>query len=58
MNKLDIEIPIKEIVDRMTEPWNNQDVEILLSIFHPEMVWHWQRTLDPRDPKDGAIDLN
>jgi hypothetical protein len=35
----DLEVKIKEIVDRETEAWDNKDTEKLLSIFHPDMVW-------------------
>ena len=39
----DIEIKIKEIVDRETLAWDTQDVELLLTIFHPDMVWPWPK---------------
>lgn len=38
---------IQEIVDRETRAWNEKSVELLLSVFHPEMVWVW-----PTDPKN------
>lgn len=38
---------IQEIVDRETKAWNEKTVELLLSVFHPEMVWVW-----PTDPKN------
>jgi hypothetical protein len=28
---------IKEIVDRETQGWNKQDLDLLMSIFHPDM---------------------
>src|SRR4028119_2309803 len=30
---------IREIVDRETRAWDTQDAELLLSVFHPDMVW-------------------
>ncbi len=41
---------IKEIVDRETHAWNTKDVELLLSVFHPDMVWPWPPTADHHDP--------
>ncbi len=41
---------IREIVDRETRAWDRRDVELLLSVLHPDMVWPWpedQRSLDP-----------
>ena len=32
---------INEIVDRETRAWDTQDVELLLSVLHPDMVWPW-----------------
>jgi ketosteroid isomerase-like protein len=41
---------IEEIVDRETRAWNTQDVDLLLSIFHPDMVWPWPPASDAHDP--------
>ena len=30
---------IEEIVNRETRAWDSQDVNLLLSVFHPDMVW-------------------
>lgn len=32
---------IEEIVNRETRAWDTQDVELLVSVFHPDMVWPW-----------------
>src|SRR3712207_8245449 len=37
----DAESEIREIVDRETRGWDTQDVGLLLSVFHPDMVWPW-----------------
>jgi len=46
---------IEEIVNRETRAWDNQDVELLLSVFHPDMVWPWPPTADSHDPEDWVI---
>ena len=48
---------IKEIIDRETEAWNNKDVQKLLSIFHPDMIWPWPRTFDSHDPVDWIFEV-
>jgi hypothetical protein len=32
------ELEIKEIVDRETRAWDTKNVDLLISIFHPDMV--------------------
>ena len=34
-----IESEIREILDRETRAWDTQDVELLMTVFHPDMVW-------------------
>jgi ketosteroid isomerase-like protein len=41
---------IREIVDRETRAWDTQDVELLLSIFHSDMVWVWPPDARAHDP--------
>ena len=41
---------IHEIIDRETEAWDNQDAELLCSIFHPDMVWPWPVNSNDHDP--------
>ncbi len=48
---------IHEIVDRETQAWDTQDVELLLSIFHPDMVWPWPPTNDDHDPMNWVMVL-
>jgi len=45
------------MVDRETEAWDTQDVTLLLSVFHPHMVWPWPRSNDDHDPIHWAIVL-
>jgi len=41
---------IHEIVDKETIAWNNKDAEMLVSIFHPDMVWPWPENAESHDP--------
>ena len=41
---------IFEIVNRETRAWNAQDVPLLLSIFHPDMVWPWPPSAHDHNP--------
>lgn len=41
---------IEEIVLRETVAWDTQDVELLLSIFHPDMVWVWPKNSNAHNP--------
>jgi ketosteroid isomerase-like protein len=51
------EIEIKEIVDRETKAWDTQDIDLLLSIFHPDMVWPFPKTSSSHDPMDWELVL-
>jgi hypothetical protein len=44
------ESEILEVVDRETRAWDTQDVDLLLSVFHPDLVWPWPRTDTSVDP--------
>jgi ketosteroid isomerase-like protein len=46
---------IEEIVNRETRAWDTQDADLLLTIFHPDMVWPWPRTPQSHDPMDWVI---
>lgn len=41
---------IQEIIDRETTAWNQKSVELLLSVFHPDMVWVWPTDSEKHDP--------
>ena len=51
------ELGIKEIVDRETKSWNEQNLDRLMSIFHPDMVWPWPRTSQSHDPIDWIFEV-
>ncbi len=48
---------IEEIVNRETRAWNTKDVDLLMSILHPDMVWPWPRTSDSHDPMDWVLEI-
>lgn len=48
---------IQEIVDRETRGWDTQDVALLLSVFHPDMVWPWPETPTSHDPVGWRLDF-
>jgi hypothetical protein len=52
---LEAEAAIREIVDRETRAWDTGDVELLLSVFHPDMVWAWPATYTSFDPVDWRL---
>ena len=41
---------ILEIVHRETRAWDEKDVDLLLTIFHPDIVWPWPPSPDAHDP--------
>lgn len=52
-----IEAEISEVVDRETRAWDTQDVDLLMTIFHPDMVWPWPPNPQAHDPLDWVMDL-
>ena len=53
----DIESQIEEIVNRETKAWDTQDIDLLMSIFHPDMVWPWPRTSESHDPINWVLEI-
>lgn len=52
-----IERQIEEIVHRETRARDTQDAELLMTIFHPDMVCPWPRTTQSHDPIDWVLEL-
>lgn len=52
----DIRKQIEEIVNRETRAWDTQDVDLLMTVFHPDMVWPWPPTPQSHDPMDWVIE--
>ena len=50
-----IEQEIQEIVDRETRAWDTQDVDLLMTIFHPDMVWPWPPHAKAHDPSEWVL---
>jgi ketosteroid isomerase-like protein len=48
---------IEEIVHRETRAWDVQDADLLLSIFHPDMVWPWPSSYTAHDPAEWRLVL-
>jgi ketosteroid isomerase-like protein len=46
---------MEEIVNRETRAWATQDVELLLTIIHPDIVWSWPPTAQHHDPVDWVF---
>ena len=53
----DVVSEIEEIVNRETRAWNDQDADLLMTLFHPDMVWPWPRTAESHDPMDWVMEL-
>lgn len=47
---------IEEIVNRETRAWDTKDVELLMTIFHHDMVWPWPKTPQSHDPMDWVLE--
>jgi hypothetical protein len=47
---------IEEIVDRETRAWDTQDLDLLLTIFHHDMVWPWPPDKDAHDPLEWVLE--
>ena len=49
------ELEIIEIVNRETKAWDTQDVNSLITLFHPDMVWPWPKTSTSHDPMEWEL---
>jgi ketosteroid isomerase-like protein len=52
-----VEQEIEEMVNRETLAWDTKDVELLLSIFHPDMVWPWPMNAHAHNPLDWVFEM-
>jgi ketosteroid isomerase-like protein len=48
---------VRELVDRETTAWNTKDVDLLMTIFHPDMVWPWPPTASDHDPVGWVLEI-
>jgi ketosteroid isomerase-like protein len=51
------ESEIIEMVNRETKAWDSKDVHLLITLFHPDMVWPWPRTTHSHDPMEWDLIL-
>jgi ketosteroid isomerase-like protein len=47
---------IEEIINRETQAWDTQNIELLMSVFHPDMVWPWPASPQSHDPMDWILE--
>ncbi len=47
---------IEEIVKRETKAWDTQDVDLLMTVFHHDMVWPWPPHPKAHNPMDWVIE--
>jgi ketosteroid isomerase-like protein len=52
-----VEREIEEIIHRETRAWDSKDADLLLTIFHPDMVWPWPPTPEAHDPALWVMEL-
>ena len=55
--RAEIEKEILEIVNRETRAWDTQDVDLPITVFHPDMVWPWPPNSDAHDPMKWVLVL-
>ncbi len=48
---------IEEIVNRETRAWDTRNADLLLSVFHPDMVWPFPKTSRSHDPMEWILEL-
>jgi dihydrofolate reductase/ketosteroid isomerase-like protein len=46
---------IEELVQRETRAWDTRDAGLLLTLFHPDMVWPWPPHKDAHDPAEWVV---
>lgn len=52
----DVRREIEEIVHRETRAWDTQDPDMLLSVFHHDMVWPWPPHAAAHDPMEWVLE--
>jgi hypothetical protein len=53
----DIKEQIQALVDYETKGWNTKNVDLFLSIIHPDMVWPWPPHRDAHDPVEWVFEF-
>jgi ketosteroid isomerase-like protein len=57
MLKKEIRKEIEEIVNRETRAWDTKNADLLMTIFHHDMVWPWPITPQDHDPMEWVLFL-
>ena len=52
---IDARLEIEEIVNREKRAWDTKDVDLLMTVFHPDIVWPWPKDSQAHDPIDWVI---
>jgi ketosteroid isomerase-like protein len=52
----DAEFEVREIVNTETRAWDTKDVDLLLSVFHSDMVWPWPGDRNSLDPMEWTLE--
>lgn len=52
----EIQNQIEEIVDRETRAWDTQDIDLLMTFLHPDMVWPWPNSPNSHNPMNWVLD--
>jgi ketosteroid isomerase-like protein len=55
--RAEVQNEILEIVNRETRAWDTKDVELLITVFHPDMVWPWPPSSEAHDPLNWVLVL-
>jgi ketosteroid isomerase-like protein len=53
----EVQKEILEIVNRETRAWNAKDADLLITVFHPALVWPWPPNSDTHDPMKWLLVL-
>lgn len=49
---------IRAMIDRETQAWTDRDADLLMTLFHPAMVWSWPQTNDSLDPLAWDVEVS
>jgi ketosteroid isomerase-like protein len=55
--RAEVQNEILEIVNRETRAWDTKDVDLLITVFHPDMVWPWPPSSGAHDPLNWVLVL-
>lgn len=50
-----VRLKSRKMADRETRAWDTQEVDLVLSVLHPDIVWPWPPTPQAHDPCDWLL---